>query len=363
MNIVTRVLWRKRSFVLEARVAAGAFRLRHGKPLASWRPPRWRAVLLRWREAMPGRTERLRASAARATQWTWQLRLYFNVTALRGHIALQSRDVLRMMLASVRRVTDRELRVLERALRVGARDRSSRSLHTNVGVSHAGAGFRIVSPTPARTATPIRTNTRSGAAQEEGRARLVFHRAHASLSMLVLTQATPVGRTCAARDAARGSARTFEYRRAAQASSALPPSQATQVRSPIRRRLTARPQRSIVRPERPPARIWRAKEQKADRGPSRVHELAARRTVDLIWRVQTGVTGSTDSSRSSMPSATSGAAPISSRAESLSASGRTTAKAVVCATALDPALADRLTDDVIRRIDRRARIERERRGL
>jgi hypothetical protein len=35
----------------------------------------------------------------------------------------------------------------------------------------------------------------------------------------------------------------------------------------------------------------------------------------------------------------------------------------VCATALDPALADRFADDVIRRIDRRARIERERRGL
>jgi hypothetical protein len=33
------------------------------------------------------------------------------------------------------------------------------------------------------------------------------------------------------------------------------------------------------------------------------------------------------------------------------------------AVALDPALAERLADDVIRRIDRRARIERERRGL
>jgi hypothetical protein len=37
--------------------------------------------------------------------------------------------------------------------------------------------------------------------------------------------------------------------------------------------------------------------------------------------------------------------------------------AVVCATALDPMLADHLADDVIRRIERRARIERERRGL
>jgi hypothetical protein len=32
-------------------------------------------------------------------------------------------------------------------------------------------------------------------------------------------------------------------------------------------------------------------------------------------------------------------------------------------TALDPALLDRLTDDVIRRVERRVRIERERRGV
>jgi hypothetical protein len=38
-------------------------------------------------------------------------------------------------------------------------------------------------------------------------------------------------------------------------------------------------------------------------------------------------------------------------------------KAVVRATALDPFLADRLAEDVIRRIERRIRIERERRGL
>ena len=32
-------------------------------------------------------------------------------------------------------------------------------------------------------------------------------------------------------------------------------------------------------------------------------------------------------------------------------------------TDLDPAFVDRLTDDVIRRVERRVRIERERRGL
>lgn len=33
------------------------------------------------------------------------------------------------------------------------------------------------------------------------------------------------------------------------------------------------------------------------------------------------------------------------------------------ATVLDPALADRLVDDVVRRVEKRLRIERERRGL
>jgi hypothetical protein len=43
-----------------------------------------------------------------------------------------------------------------------------------------------------------------------------------------------------------------------------------------------------------------------------------------------------------------------------SRSGRAAALRV---TDLDPALLDRLTDDVIRRVEKRVRIERERRGL
>jgi hypothetical protein len=42
---------------------------------------------------------------------------------------------------------------------------------------------------------------------------------------------------------------------------------------------------------------------------------------------------------------------------------RRAARAALQATDLDPALLDRLTDDVIRRVERRVRIERERRGL
>jgi hypothetical protein len=49
--------------------------------------------------------------------------------------------------------------------------------------------------------------------------------------------------------------------------------------------------------------------------------------------------------------------------ESLAPSARPVGKPVICATALDPDLAERFADDLIRRIDRRARIERERRGM
>jgi hypothetical protein len=56
----------------------------------------------------------------------------------------------------------------------------------------------------------------------------------------------------------------------------------------------------------------------------------------------------------------------SSRSSMHDAPGRAVAqasRAALQANAIDPALLDRLTDDVIRRVERRARIERERRGL
>jgi hypothetical protein len=62
-----------------------------------------------------------------------------------------------------------------------------------------------------------------------------------------------------------------------------------------------------------------------------------------------------------MPASSARSTPNSAHA--LTSTSRANDNAVVCATALDPVLADRLADDVIRRIERRARIERERRGL
>ena len=83
-----------------------------------------------------------------------------------------------------------------------------------------------------------------------------------------------------------------------------------------------------------------------------------KRPADLVWRANAECHD--DAGRAPRHATTSASASICRRAAP--APSRKPDATVVCATALDPALADRLADDVIRRIDRRARIERERRG-
>jgi hypothetical protein len=95
----------------------------------------------------------------------------------------------------------------------------------------------------------------------------------------------------------------------------------------------------------------------------RLPDWVASRSVDLVWRASADAAASGAAPRAAMSySAPSMNAPSTSTSPP-AAAGRSRDTAVVCATALDPALANRLADDVIRRIDRRARIERERRGL
>jgi hypothetical protein len=90
------------------------------------------------------------------------------------------------------------------------------------------------------------------------------------------------------------------------------------------------------------------------------------RLSDLVWRAPTPA----------MPAATATPATSARHPPSINATTEppaiarieTTAdaphiRAAIRAQVLDPALVERLADDVIRRIDRRARIERERRGL
>lgn len=88
------------------------------------------------------------------------------------------------------------------------------------------------------------------------------------------------------------------------------------------------------------------------------------RPVDLVWLAAPAGAAAPGAlpGFGSAPDA-SPASPASAAAAPPAAVQRSGQETVVRATALDPALATRLADEVIRRIDYRARIERERRGL
>lgn len=124
---------------------------------------------------------------------------------------------------------------------------------------------------------------------------------------------------------------------------------------------------------RPSERTWRAASPAATAidsssrmsGLTTASSLALKRPLDLIWRAGPSGPGaagdpSVTGTSSVLPGSSARSTPATPPA--LTPASQTSHKAIVCATALDPVLADRLANDVIRRIDRRARIERERRG-
>jgi hypothetical protein len=115
----------------------------------------------------------------------------------------------------------------------------------------------------------------------------------------------------------------------------------------------------------PPQRILRAARATArspagEKKSTRPLPTWATRSPDLVWRATSGISESrprvADARRSTLTTAmpTSNASPP--------AASLASAQNLVRAAALEPGLAERLADDVIRRIDRRARIERERNG-
>lgn len=117
----------------------------------------------------------------------------------------------------------------------------------------------------------------------------------------------------------------------------------------------------------PLQKIWQTPSGEGARTTSasqRLQDWVASRSVDLVWRASAdgaAAPGATPRAVTSYSAPWTNAP--SAGTSPPAAAGRAREAAVICATALDPALARRLADDVIRRIDRRARIERERRGL
>ncbi len=146
-----------------------------------------------------------------------------------------------------------------------------------------------------------------------------------------------------------------------------------------------RPKRALPAPRafassRPPAagrppgeRTWRtsdpastARYSSRHAAPRLVPGIAVRRSVDLVWPASPARSAPSDAMARGATSAAPGASSmpsIQAVAQAPMGSSRARDNAVVRATALDPVLADRLADEVMRRIDHRARIDRERRGL
>jgi hypothetical protein len=127
----------------------------------------------------------------------------------------------------------------------------------------------------------------------------------------------------------------------------------------------------VGRRRRPQELIYRTHAARASRAPladesgrSRVRQ---HRAADIVWRdVAKAPSVSSASSSRVVPIEASVArpSPRASSVQSVTASEPSQARAAaVRMTDFEPGLLDRLTDDVIRRVERRVRIERERRGL
>lgn len=89
------------------------------------------------------------------------------------------------------------------------------------------------------------------------------------------------------------------------------------------------------------------------------------RPVALVWRTPQPQTESARETTFTSPQTTVSRPPVRSAAvqEPAAEPARRSVQRALQASDFDPALLERLTDDVIRRVERRVRIERERRGL
>jgi hypothetical protein len=88
--------------------------------------------------------------------------------------------------------------------------------------------------------------------------------------------------------------------------------------------------------------------------------VAARHRVGLVWRSRTAAIGEGMPGEQASGGRRASAPPVSTAP---GAGVAPTAVDRAAARMLEPAVAEHLVEDVIRRVDRRMRIERERRGL
>lgn len=96
-----------------------------------------------------------------------------------------------------------------------------------------------------------------------------------------------------------------------------------------------------------------------EREPAAAAVAARQQRIELVWRRSAAVTAAEAAAPAFAAAVQAATAP---GREPIAACWPPAAAAAARAAALDPGLADRLADDVIRRVERRVRIQRERRG-
>lgn len=416
----------RRALLLAAHAAAGAFCRRHLKRLSPRRASAWTPVLLRWRKEAGARAGAALRFPGRAGLWTSQFHLHFHLPAPPGGAVARAPGQTRAEAASVERPARAwALRVAplnggRLPLRVTKESSSMRGRvpSASLGRSPSAAHPQAATPAPSWNVPASRQIARPSAeqfaisaklppgwdvdARDGGRhagprgatmAHFFPSRSQPLRWMRPFSQQQVVGRLASRPgvppSTLRASRPTMQAMVAPTISARQSNHTPAQARSDLHfsslPRASGAPSSLQANREQPSTRLFESSRESArmHRASERfrrakssdataihaslpMHGLAIRRPVDLMWRVSpngAGVAGDLPRHGASMSMPAASAESTAAAVHALTATPRTNDKPVVCATALDPVLANRLAEDVIRRIDHRVRIERERRGL
>ena len=360
----------RRQWVFAARVAAAGFCRR------KTRASRWTPALLRWAR----RGERVRAGVSRHTHtsshthgrmhtqssggsWTTRLHLHFHLAALyrdwRSHKSVRIFPALRA--SQVSRTFDAGKSPRAASRRLSSAREPARTFTRTPGRTSAPAP--APASTPASAPTPARASVR-----RSWRTLPSTVVTRGSINRLTRQSKLPIAR------AAMRSTRFQEARPSIRPSARPPARPSVQFSTPpiqSSARPSTRPLRHAMKEAFAPAgryeqvkHSWRTRREPASNlaPASNLTAWATRSAVDLVWRAPSDKV-SASVARATSARETTHTAAVASSVHAPPSVPKTAERTIVCATALEPGLADRLAADVIRRIDRRARIERERKGM
>ncbi len=307
-----------RIFVLAARVAAvRLIRFRRGAPGKTWTP-----VVLRWRRRLP-RQIRGAAHPGIAAQHLWHLQFHLHFTRLR--VGQPNKMRWPASLPPSRESRRIDLKRAGTIVRAATLEQPARSIHDGPSARYAALpGVLNVYSVAKAAIYPARRPAAASAGHPARRpAPLVL----SHLRLEILRPNTP-GYDIIRPLGARVPARLSEL-----------PSHSRAPNSPHSAEISRRPRSARHgQQNRAPELVW----------------SSSRPAPEAVGPLKSG---SEDSPGPGRRSSGSGPAPVAEQVVSLP---RVSAAPI---TVLDPALLDRLTDDVIRRVERRVRIERERRGV